>query len=197
MRNLTCVPISSPPWTRSPAVAGRAAARAAAAAAGGFAAVVAGLLAGAGWLYVLRGLGWLGLGPRVGDALPLLQLAGTDGQPLLRVLTAWLLAGLVTGVALIMLSPPPRALVTLLLGLALLLLGAQAAYALARNLPLGAVLFAHDPGLGPVLEAVLLAAGALLPRPLPQRDPARQRSRPSLAPSLWARRLGHRRLRGG
>ena len=55
--------------------------------------VLVGLLAGYGWLYVLRGLGWLGAGPAVGDALPLLQLAGFDGQPLLRVVVAWLLAG--------------------------------------------------------------------------------------------------------
>ena len=35
--------------------------------------VLAGLLAGFGWLYVLRGLGWLGLGPRVGDAALVLK----------------------------------------------------------------------------------------------------------------------------
>ena len=49
-------------------------------------AVVAGLLAGEGWLYVLRGAqgGWTPA-RYVADSLPLLALAGADGQPLLRV----------------------------------------------------------------------------------------------------------------
>ena len=34
-----------------------------------------------GLLYGFRGLGWFSRGPRIGDALPLLQLAGFDGQP--------------------------------------------------------------------------------------------------------------------
>jgi hypothetical protein len=79
--------------------------------------MVGGMLAGAGWLYLLRGLGWLGFGPRIGAAL-------------------------------------------------LLLFAAQAAYALTRNLHLTDVLFSHSPGVGPVLEALLLAAGCSLPRAL-------------------------------
>ena len=65
---------------------------------GGVLGVLVGLLAGFGWLYVLRGLDWLGVGPRIADALPLLQLAGFDGQPLLRVVVAWVLAGALAGV---------------------------------------------------------------------------------------------------
>ena len=64
-------------------------------------AVVAGLLAGEGWLYVLRGAGWLDAGPNVGDSLPLLALAGADGQPLLRVLISWLLAGAMAAVVMV------------------------------------------------------------------------------------------------
>src|SRR5581483_5207854 len=52
--------------------------------------VVVALLVGIGWLYVLRGLGWFGFGPRVHDSLPLLQLAGFDAQPLARLAVGWL-----------------------------------------------------------------------------------------------------------
>src|ERR1700722_12160230 len=62
--------------------------------------LVTGLLAGTGWLYLVRGLHWLAIGPRIGDALPLLQLAAADGQPLARGLVASALAGAVTGGAL-------------------------------------------------------------------------------------------------
>ena len=56
-------------------------------------------IAGVGWTYVLRQDGLLGAGPKVSDALPLLQLAGADAQPLTRVAVAWLLAGLMSGLA--------------------------------------------------------------------------------------------------
>ena len=39
--------------------------------------VVIGLVTEIGWLYVLRGLGWLRDGPAVHDASPLLQLPDT------------------------------------------------------------------------------------------------------------------------
>jgi hypothetical protein len=42
--------------------------------------------ASVGLLYHLRHLRWLAIGPRIPDSLPLLQLAGFDGQPLARVL---------------------------------------------------------------------------------------------------------------
>ena len=130
--------------------------------------MVGGMLAGTGWLYLLRGLHWLGFGPRVGDALPLLQLAGFDGQPLARIVVAWLLAGALTGGILVGLAPGRRLVVAGILGLVLVLFAAQAAYALTRNLRLTDVLFSHSPGAGPVLEALLFAIGCSLPRPLPR-----------------------------
>lgn len=162
-------------------------------AAAGFGLVFAGLLVGAGWLYVLRGLHWLGIGPRVSDALPLLQLAGFDGQPLLRVLVAWALAGVPVGVAWVRLARWQRALPALALGLALLLVGSQAAYALARNLPFTHVLFSRTPGLGPVLEALAFAGGCALARPLTDRE----RARAARGGVARIGGLGDRRLRSG
>jgi hypothetical protein len=141
--------------------------------------VILSLLAGYGWLYVLRGLDWLAAGPRVGDSLPLLQLAGFDGQPLLRVIVAWLFAGLIAGVALIRVSPLRRASVAGVLGLILLLFASQAAYALARNLKLSGVLLSRRPGLGPLLEALVFAAGCALPRPVFRSQRSRRRRRPA------------------
>jgi hypothetical protein len=126
--------------------------------------VFAGLLAGTGWLYLLRGLHWLDVGPRIADSLPLLQLAATDAQPLLRVMVAWVLAGVLTGVALVQMPPRRRAGFALGLGLVVLLLQCQAAYALARNLPLSGVLFSRSPGLGPALEGLAFGLGCWLPR---------------------------------
>ena len=123
------------------------------------------LLAGTGLLYGLRGLGWFGVGARIRDSLPLLQLAGFDGQPLARVAAAWLPAGMVFGIALIRLKPLRRTAIAGMLGLLVLLFASDAAFALARNLPLGQVLSDRAPGFGPWLEALLFAAGSVLPRP--------------------------------
>jgi hypothetical protein len=139
--------------------------------------VLTGLVVGTGWLYALRGLHWLGLGPRLGDALPLLQLAAFDGQPLLRVLVAWLLAGALTGVALNVSSPGPRVLLALALALIVLMFAAQASYALARNVSLSATVLSHGPGPGPVLEAFAFAVGCWLSRWLDGRDRTRARTR--------------------
>jgi hypothetical protein len=155
--------------------------------------VVLGLLAGFGWLYLLRGLGWLAAGPRVADALPLLQLASFDGQPLLRVLVAWLLAGTLAGVALGRLLPGWRVAVTGILGLVILLVASQAAYALARNLPFGSVVFSRTPGFGPVLEAMAFAAGSVLPDALRHLVRASRRGLSSAAVSG----VGDLGLRGG
>ena len=124
--------------------------------------VLAGVLVGYGWLYALRGLGWLGAGPSVGDSLPLLQLAGFDGQPLLRTVVAWLLAGLIAGVALSGLGRGQRVAVAGPLALVALLLASQASYALARNLRFSDVVFSRRPGLGPIVEALMFAAGCAL-----------------------------------
>jgi hypothetical protein len=58
------------------------------------------VLAGVGWLYLLRDAGLLGVGPRPHGALPLQQLAGDDGQPLLRMAGAWLPTGAAAAAAL-------------------------------------------------------------------------------------------------
>jgi hypothetical protein len=154
--------------------------------------VLAGLLAGTGWLYVFRGLHWFGLGPRVGDSLPLLQLAGFDGQPLLRVAVAWLLAGGLAGVALIRVHPLRRSLFAGVLGLIVLLLASQGAYALARNVRLSDVVFGRSPGLGPVVEAIVFALGCLLPGSLArrQRPGVRRRSLVTLLTGFDDRGLG-------
>lgn len=57
-------------------------------------------LAGFGWLYVLHRGNALGAGPVVPEALPLQRLAGGAGQPLSRLVLAWLPAGVVAGLAL-------------------------------------------------------------------------------------------------
>jgi hypothetical protein len=132
--------------------------------------MVGGILVGTGWLYLLRGLHWLGFGPRIGAALPLLQLAGFDGQPLARVVVAWLLAGALTGGVLVGLAPARRFVFAGILALVLLLFAAQGAYALTRNLRLTDVLLSHSPGVGPVLEALVFAIGCSLPRPLAGRQ---------------------------
>ena len=49
-------------------------------------------------------------------------------------------------------------------GAVLLLFASDACYALARNLRLGGVLLNREPGLGPWVECLLLAAGGALPR---------------------------------
>ena len=134
--------------------------------------VVIGALVGVGLLYSLRQLHWLTMGPSVPDALPLLQLAGFAGQPLVRVLAAWVPAGIVLGLALIRFPAARRALLILVFGAVLLLLASDASYALARNLRFGDVLLNRQPGLGPWVECLLLAAGGALPRTWSRRRAA-------------------------
>ncbi|HEX3831739.1 MAG TPA: hypothetical protein VHW04_07195 [Solirubrobacteraceae bacterium] len=96
-------------------------ARATAISAGATVAVVIGVLSGVGLLHSLRQLHWLTAGPSVPDALPLLQLAGFAGQPLGRVLAAWVPAGVVLSLALIRFPATRRALLIVLFGAVLLL----------------------------------------------------------------------------
>ena len=122
------------------------------------------VLTGFGLLYGLRGLHWLAVGPRIRDALPLLQLAGYDGQPLARVAAAWLAAGLIFGLALIQVSSRRLVLTTSVVGVLLLLFASDAAYALADNLRLSHVLWVRAPAVGPWFEGLLFAVGSTLPR---------------------------------
>lgn len=126
-------------------------------------AVVIGTLSGVGLLYGLRQFHWLAVGPSIPDALPLLQLPGFAGQPAARVIVAWIPAGVVLGLALIRFPAPRRTLLILMFGAVLLLFASDASYALARNLRLGSVLLHREPGLGPWVECLLLAAGGALP----------------------------------
>lgn len=157
----------APPRSRSRsqrgAVSPRALARSLAGGAASVLALAVASLTALGLLYTLRQSGMFALGPRVSDALPLLQLAGFDAQPLARVLVAALIAGLVLGLMLIRLEPWRRIVIVSVFGLLLMLVGSDASYALARNLRFDQVLLNHAPGLGPWLEAALLAAGSTLP----------------------------------
>lgn len=122
-------------------------------------AIVCTVPAAVGWLYALRGVGWFALGPHVSDALPLLQLARTDGQPLLRVGVAWVLTGVVAGAALRRIPRLPRVAISGGACLVLLLLVSQASYGLARNYRFSQIVFSRTPGNGPWVEAILFAAG--------------------------------------
>jgi hypothetical protein len=126
-------------------------------------ALVAALLAATGLLYGLRGLGWFGGTPKIANALPLLQLAGRDAQPLSRVIVASVLGGVAFGMLTHRIRPLPRAMFAVVLGLILLLLASDASLALARNDRLSDVLTTTMPGLGSWLEAGLFALGAALP----------------------------------
>jgi enterochelin esterase-like enzyme len=154
----------------------------------GASALLACALTALGLLYRLRQLHWLAIGPRVPDTLPLLQLAGFDGQPLARVLVAGLAAGLALGVALAHASRPRQVVLVGVLGATLMLAGSDASYALARNLRLGEVMLNRTPGLGPWLLALLLLAGSAVPRALGglrlQHWTSRLRDRRVLAPAL-------------
>ena len=134
------------------------------------------VLVGAGLLYGLRGLGWLAAGPMIRDALPLLQLPGFDGQPLARVLVAFLAAGAVFGAALIRTAPTRRAAVAGVAGLVVLLVASDAAFAVTHNLRFGPILWDRTPTIGCWVEAVALAIGAAIPRsPASLRVPRRNR----------------------
>jgi hypothetical protein len=137
------------------------------------------LFAGSGLLYLLRDQTWLAAGPRLGDALPLLVLAGHDGQPLALIAVAWGLAGLGFGVAVVRTRPLARAFAAAVIAALLVAFAADAADALARNLRLSDVLAHRIPGPGVWAEVVLFALGAWAPRRLafaprwrPRRKPA-------------------------
>src|SRR5262249_34138975 len=102
----------------------------------GLAGLIAGLVAlaavsaGIGVLYLIPGGTPRAVGPQISGALPLQQPAGGEGQPLLRLVVAWVPAGFVAALALTSLTGlGPRARVaalTLLAAIQLLLAGAAA-----------------------------------------------------------------------
>jgi enterochelin esterase-like enzyme len=154
----------------------------------GAAAILVCSVAVLGLLYTMRQSGWLAVGPSVPDALPLLQLAGFDAQPLARVVVAALLVGLALGVALIRVERRRRVVFVAVFALFVMLVASDASYALARNLRLGPILLNRSPAVGPCLEALVLALASALPGTMANvRLPAagsRLRDRRALAPAL-------------
>jgi hypothetical protein len=133
-------------------------------------AVVLAVVAGAGWLYLLRDLAALAEGPRVSGALPLQRLAGGDAQPLVRVLAAWIPAALVCRMLLgtvTRLRAPGRAAAAGLGSLVLLLAYGAVADTVTASDTLGPHV-APQLGHGATwLAAALMGAAALIP-PLPR-----------------------------
>jgi hypothetical protein len=129
------------------------------------------LLAGFGLLYVLRGLRWFAVGPRIADSLPLLRLAGFDGQPLVRVAAAWLPAGMIFGLALIHVKSLRLVIITsVFAALLLLLFASDVVLALAENLRLSHVLWTSAPGVGPWVEVLLFIVGSVVPVSIARRQ---------------------------
>lgn len=122
---------------------------------------------GVGWLYQLRRAGVLGLGPHLGGALPLQQLAGDDAQPAIRMAVAWLPAGAVAAFGLGTLGRLPRPLLTTaLIGVALLVTAGAESDAIATSLSVtGRVLpQLARPGLWAAI-ALLTIGAAFVTRP--------------------------------
>ncbi|HET8672411.1 MAG TPA: hypothetical protein VFL87_02150 [Thermoleophilaceae bacterium] len=134
-----------------------------------------GVVAGTGWLYMLRDLHFPASGPMLDGALPLQQLAGGASQPLSRMLVAWLPAGLALGVTLVGLTRIPRMVRVALVipSSALLLLVANAVSdAITQNNAVNQHISSSFTRSGIWLAVGLLALGTLI------------------APPWWARRSG-------
>jgi hypothetical protein len=141
--------------------------------------------AGAGWLELLRRSGALAAGPRITGALPLDRLAGHDSQPLLRVLAAWVPAGLACGAALYALtgwSRPVRGALAGLGGFAIVFAAGAVADAVTASDPLGSHVSAQWHHQATWLVPAVLAACAVMPG----------RSRPSRAAPAAARDASRR-----
>jgi hypothetical protein len=128
--------------------------------------VIVAVLAGIGWLYLLRDSGVLGGGPALAEALPLQRLAGDAAQPLGRIAAAWLPTGLVAGLLLARAGFAGRGLRAGLLfagSAALLIVLSGVSDAITESDPLGSHMGAQ-PGRAAIwTAAALLALGAGLP----------------------------------
>ena len=127
--------------------------------------VVAAVAGGIGWLYALRHVGVLKAGPKLADALPLQRLAGGAAQPLLRVVAAWLPAGLVAGMGVALVSRlrrPARGLAVFALAVALVLTAAAASDSVTHNEPIRRHLHEQPHRVVTWLAAALMALGAVL-----------------------------------
>ena len=142
------------------------------------------VVAGIGWLYLVRATAALALGPRVAGALPLQQLAGQDAQPLLRVATAWLASGFAAGMMMARLTGLRRGAGTVLaaaVAAVLLVVAGAASDAVAVSEPVVQHLAPQLQRVGVWVESGLLAAGALIV-PWRWRSPGRERSAATIAP---------------
>lgn len=107
----------------------------------------------------------LGFGPRVRGALPLQQLAGTDAQPLARLLVAWLPAGALSAAILSRarpLSRAARAAAVALMAFAVLVPAGAVSDAVAISDPIATHLDAQLSRAGTLVAVALMGAGALL-----------------------------------
>lgn len=131
-------------------------------------ALIVAVVAGVGWLYLLRDTRWLDAGPALRDALPLQRLAGHGDQPLLRLVVAWLPTGVAAGVALAALTRLrwwARGAVAGVTAFVLLLLAGGVADAVTESDPLTSHL-GVQPHRGALwLASALVLAGALIPWP--------------------------------
>jgi hypothetical protein len=127
--------------------------------------MVAAVGGGIGWLYALRHVHALRIGPRLTDALPLQRLAGGAAQPLGRIVAAWLPTGIAAGFALALVSRlrrPARGVVTFALSLALVLAAATASDSLTHNEPFRRHLHEQPHRAATWLAALLMALGAVV-----------------------------------
>jgi hypothetical protein len=131
--------------------------------------VLAAVGGGIGWLYALRHVHALRMGPRLTDALPLQRLAGGAAQPLARVVVAWLPTGVAAGFALALVSHlrrPARGAVTFALSLLLVIAIAAASDSLTHNEPIRRHLHEQPHRAATWLAAALMALGALAAPPI-------------------------------
>jgi hypothetical protein len=118
------------------------------------------VVAGLGWLYALRNVHALAVGPAFREALPLQRLAGNDGQSLLRLVLAWFPAGIVAGCGLGALGVHGRAAWAAVLGFALIVVTGAGSDAVTESQRLGAHVDAQLGRAAIWSAAGLLAAGA-------------------------------------
>jgi len=138
--------------------------------------VIAAVAAGIGWLYALRHVAGLRVGPRFADALPLQRLAGGAAQPLGRMVAAWLPAGLVAGLGIALVSGMHRAarsVAVFALALVFVLAAAAASDALTHNETIRSQVRQEPHRAAAWVAAGLMALGALL-APVMGRGAGRQ-----------------------
>lgn len=126
--------------------------------------VLVSVAAGIGWLYALREIHALKVGPKLTDALPLQRLARGAAQPLGRLIVAWLPTGIVAGFGISLVSRmgrPARALVVFVLSWVLVLAAAAVADSLTHNEPLRRHLHEQPHRAATWVAAGLMALGAV------------------------------------